>query len=96
MRKADHSNAKYRPTYPRYSPSDQSIVRPPLGVATVDVIRCTEVYGTRYPRDGELLGYAIQFSGKHDAYGRSADGSLIHFGTFDRHEDALETVFRSV
>lgn len=26
MRKADHHNAKYRPTYPRYSPSDQSVV----------------------------------------------------------------------
>ena len=70
--------------------------QPPLGVAVNEIVRCTEVYGTSYPNEGKLLGYAIDFSGKTDAYGRAANGSLIHFGTFPRHEDALETVYRYV
>lgn len=70
--------------------------RAPLGIATCNSIRCTEVFGTTYPREGKLLGYVILFSGKWDAYARSGDDSLLHLGNFDRYEDALETCFRMV
>lgn len=79
---------------------DQRFVVPPLDVEINENVRCSQVRRTEKALVEPIVGYAMTYQASeelvHLAYGRSADGSLVYMGQFDRHDDAVETILRCV